>query len=282
MHRSIRRNICILATLFFVLTLWGTVSAKEKQPRTPFPDPYQEYIYDVNDFYRDQQDYNSAASQYKAYQTAQSKEDALDAAKTMLESGRIALKQYLFLLSENLTQQTDFNPRVKQAIMADLSAHNAYLDEAAKAIAAAQTISQVNDLGTAMDLRVTYIKATGTQGLSYIDAVTNKKRIEEARILVNRFNTIMAGYPEDNRSRGIVLKWAEEAIRDLANNENKLAEFVDSLYPTEIQTRKTTFYEENRTVTNLQLLQEVNTTMRNYANKFKEMNQIARSAYQEL
>lgn len=279
MHTSIRRNICILASILCVLTSWGTVSAKEKQPRTPFPDPYQEYIYDVNDFYRDQQDYNSALSQYKAYQTAQSKEDALDASKTMLESGRIALKQYLLLLTTNLSQQQEFNSRVKTAILTDLDAHNSYLDEEAKVIANAKTTSEVNDISTAMDLRVTYIKSTGAQALGYIDAVTAKKRIDEARAIVNKFDAIMAGYPEGNRSRSIVQKWVQESIPDLANNENQLAEFVDSLYPKDSQRP---FYQDYRTVNNTTNLQQVVQNVRNYASKFKEMNQIARTAYQEL
>ncbi len=275
----------LVSTAIICITYSGTtVIAKQvpKPPRTPFPDAYQEYIYDVNDFYKDQLAYTSAISQYKAYQTAQSKEDAVDASKTMLESGRIALKQYLFLLSTSLSKQEDFNPRVKQAILQDLNVHNAYLDSAAQSIANAKTTSELTDLGKGMDLRITYIKATGAQALGYIDAVNQKQRIDEARTIVNEFNSIITGYPPQNRSRGIIEKWVQESIPDLAANENQLALFVYALYPPPSTGNNHPFYEDYHNINNLSLLQGVITKQKNYSIRFKDINQIARSAYQEL
>lgn len=267
------------------ITCSGTAVLAKQVPkplRTPFPDAYQEYIYDVNDFYKDQQSYASAISQYKAYQTAQSKEDAIDASKTMLESGRIALKQYVYLLSNSLSKQEDFNPRVKQAILQDLTVHNTYLDSTAQSIANAKTTSELVDLSKGMDLRITYIKATGAQALGYIDAVTQKRRIDEARIIVNEYNSIIIGYPPANRSRGIIEKWVQESIPDLAASENQLAQFVDALYPLPSTGNNHPFYEDYRTINNLSVLQGVVTKQKNYAIKFKDINQIARTAYQEL
>jgi hypothetical protein len=275
-----KQYIFIISSVVFLSGVGSTANAQRL--RTPFPDPYQEYIFVVNDFYKDRQAYTSAISQYKAYQTAQSKEDAFDSAKKMLESGRVALKQYIFLLSTNLSQQEEFNSRVKQAVLADLAIHNDYLDTSAETIANATTTSQVTDISKAMDLRINYIKATATQALGYIDAVNAKKRIDESRVIVNKFNSIITGFPEENRSRGIVDKWIQETLPALALNENQLSEYVDALYPTTEKPRTSPIFVDGRIPASATVLQGVITRQRAYANKFKEINQIVRSAYQEL
>ncbi|MDQ3099396.1 MAG: hypothetical protein M3Q44_06640 [bacterium] len=278
---SAKKIIIALSVMLAILAQAATVAAQTRL-RTPFPDPYQEYIFVVNNFYKDRQQYTSAISQYKAYQTAQSKEDALDAAKKMLESGRVAIKQYIFILSANLSQQEEFNPRVKQAILTDLTVHNDYLDTAAQIIIDAKTTAEVTDLSKALDLRTSYVKATGTQALGYIDAVTAKKRIDESRTIVNKFNSIITGYPPENRSRGIIDKWVQEMIPALAQNETHLSEFVESLYPNTDRPREKPIFTSNRNYANNILLQGVISKQRAYANKFKEINQIARTAYEEL
>lgn len=278
------RKAFIFSCLLFLLQLSsaGPITAKEKSNRTPNPDSYQEYIFDVNDFYKDQQYFVTKVSQYRAYQTAQSKEDALDAAKTMLESGRVALKQYLTILSDNLSRQEEFNPRVKQAILQDLGTHNTYLDNAKDAIISAENISQITDQGKAMDLRITYIKSSASQALGYIDAITTKKRIDESRAIIGKFSNIITGYPPENRSRGIIEKWIEEALPDLANSENQLAQFVDSIYPLPTNNEDKPLYERTRAISNINILQQIVIKQRSYAAKFKEINQIAKAAYQEL
>lgn len=275
------RITCSIITIVTSATLFlSTLYAAEN--RTPFPDPYQEYIHLRNNFYKDQQAYVSAVSQYKAYQTAKSREDALDASKKLLESGRLTLKQYLQLLSNTLNQQSDFNSRVKQSILSDLSVHNTYLDTVEQTIKDAQTISQITDLGKAMDLRITYIQATATQALGYIDAVTTKKQIDEMLSIVYKFNNIIIGYPADNRSRNIVDKWIQETLPELANNESKLSEYVEALYPIPSSTKQTPIYETPGRISNSRQLQDVASKQRNYASKLKEINQIIRSAYEEL
>jgi hypothetical protein len=245
----------------------------------PNPDQYQEYIYDLKTYYSDRQAYLSAHDQYKAYQTGQSKENALDASKEMLESSRIAMAHYIELLEHNLQEQDAINERVQNSIVTDLNIHLEYLNNSTQTIQELQTLDQVKTTSDALYLRYRYLLITATQALNYIDATAAKHRNDDARMIVNKFQNIVTGFPQDNRSRGIVQKWTDDMNPELAYNDAQIIGYIDGIYP--LDTRGNYFESHNGSSSNGTLSQMI-IKQKSYLSKFREMSNIAKEAYRSL
>lgn len=284
-HQSMRQIaaiaiLCILVVPTVVSNINTYAQTRRDPRRTPLPDQYQEYIYNLNQFYNDRKTYESDKSKYIAYKTVKSREDVLNSSKIMLESARITLLRYCELIETNLLIQEDFNSRVKNALLNDVNIHKTFLTDSEKTISDIQTLEQATITSNAMQLRYTYIRATVTQSLTYIDAVKAKQDNDRARQIAQDFKSIVAGFPSDNKNREIVDKWTEEIVPELANNENLLNELVETMYPVDIKSDKP-IYEKPQPV-NTGNLKTVTTRQRGYAQKFKEIYQIAIDAYKEL
>ncbi len=165
------------------------------QTRTPNPDPHQEYIYLLNQYYINQQSFNTNLSRYKTYQTAQSKEEALQSSISMLRSGQAVLLQYTMLVSTFLNSQPNIDSRVKGAITKDLQDHLDYLRLQTKNIDAIQTTDQSTEVSKGLAQRYTYIQTTSQQALAYALGVSIDNQIIEARKIVASFSQISSGFP---------------------------------------------------------------------------------------
>jgi hypothetical protein len=280
MKRAISIFLVILS-VFITCAHGAYADMRDRTRHAANPDAYQEYLYDLQVYYTDRQAYERARDQYKAYQTAQSKEDALDATKEMLESSRIAMLQYIELASNYLQEQEPVNDKVQNAIISDMNLHKEFLATAAQTISDIESLDQAKVTGDALDLRYKYIKVTAAQALSYIDAVAAKKRNDEARALVNKIQTIVAGFPEENRSRIIVQKWIEDINPEIAFNEGQLIQYIEDIYPGSYRDTPRPYFEQRSGPTSTVLYQIV-IKQKEYASKFREMEGIAKDAYTSL
>jgi hypothetical protein len=210
----------------------------------------------------------------------QSKEDALSSTVTMLESSRLAMLRYLDIVEADLQKQDEFNSRVKNAILTDINTHKTYLSDAQTLVDQIATLEEGVTVSSAFNLRYTYVKSTANQALMYHDVLTAKKRNDTAREITTDFKNIVAGYPPDNVDRETVDKWAEATIPELADNERLLNELIEAMYPIP--------KEKDRPVYELQQsiaasnLNTVNSRLRLYTQRFKEIDQIAKEAYRKL
>lgn len=288
-HRSMKTNV-IFASLFLGVVLFTTtynVTAQSSSlidrnriRRTPSPDVYQEYIYNLNLFYNDRKKYETDRTKYVAYKTVQSRETALKSSVYMLESARTSLLAYAEFTQKALEEQTDVNSRVKEAILADIETHKTFLTETSATIDSIATLEQSTQVSGALQLRYTYMKVTIGQALLYIDVAKAKNRNDKMREIVKDFQSLMSGYPEGNENKVIITKWAEEIIPELADNEIKLNEILETGYPEAANEKKPIF--EGDALIDVKKLAVVNSRLLQYIEKLKEINLVAKEAYKEL
>jgi hypothetical protein len=277
-----KRIFTILIAFGLLLSFTHSTQAQRNPRRTPNPDSYQEYVYLLKTYYTDRQNYESARTRYKSYGTAQSKEDAFDATKNMLESSRQAMLQYITILSEYLAEQETLNERVQLALENDLDTHHTYLEGMQQTIDQVQTLADTETVGKALTQRNGYLKITAQQTLNYLDSIAVKHRIDDAREIVTSVQHIIAGFPEENRQRLIAQKWTEEMIPELADNEQQIVQYVDNIYPIPRESDKDKPYFEISNQTTQIILQQIITKQKNYLPRMKNIEQVVREAYQEL
>jgi hypothetical protein len=280
-YTYMKRYLVALVLLIGIVNASDVSAQIKKRPaRSPLPDSYQEYIYNLNLFYNDRKQFESDKSKYLAYKTVQSKEDALSSTVTMLESGRVSMLRYLDIVEADLQKQDEFNSRVKNAVLNDITIHKTFLNDSQPTISSVTSLEQGVTVSSALNLRYNYLKSTTNQSLIYRDVVTTKKQNDLAREITIDFKNIVAGYPPDNRNRETVDKWADEMIAELADNERILNEIIETMYPAVIRDNRP-IYERSQPAGSSNL-SKVNTRLRQYTVRFTEIKQIAQEAYREL
>ena len=276
------KKLISLIFLSFIFFLSSSVVQAQRDPnRVPLSDPYQEYIYNLNLFYSDRKEYESARSKYLSYKTEQSKADAIKATKNMLESGRISMIQYIDLLTAYLNEQEPLSQRVKTSVLQDLQIHKDFLNTSADTITKIVDLTQAKDAADALNLRLSYVRTTSSQALNYTDAVSVKKQIDQSRVVVNQFSSIIQGYPEDNRSKSIVDGWISETTTEITSVENDLNTFIEGIYPLPAQTTQLPGYQVGGSGS-IEQLNNIRNKLQSYTNKFREMNTVIKKAYAEL
>jgi len=277
-----KRNIQLLGLIIISLLVASTtvVNAQiiKRTERLPLTDVYQEYIFNLNQFYNFRKTYESNRSKFIAYKTVSAREEALISTVSMLESSRVTMLRYLEMLEKSLQVQEDFNARVKNALINDITTHKSFLVDSAATIDGVTLLDEAVVVSQALQLRHTYVRASATQSLTYIDVMTAKKRNDNARTIVLDFKTLVAGYPSDNKNREVVEKWTEETLPELAENESLLNDLIETMYPS--QASNPLF--ENMGNIKTENISRVNSRHIQYSQRFKEINQIAREAYKEL
>jgi hypothetical protein len=243
-------------------------------------DPYQEYVTTLNEYYKERAAFEQARNQYRAYKTAQAKEDTHDWAIRMFESGRKAMLMYTELVEASLRPQDEINSDVKTRILNDINAHKDYLQNVEPTIKETETEAQVKTMGDALNLRYNYVRFTTQQALKYMDTVTVRKQMNQERTIIETFISVIAGYPDTNRSRNIVSKWIADFQPAFTQDEVLLNKEVSDIYPVEGNNPIPLFERTNRIegaqLPNLQL------RLRQNGEKFREMLEVAKKAYQEL
>jgi len=270
-----------LLSLLLVTSPVSSVLAQNNQTRIPLDDPYQEYTYILNQFYSSRKEYDNARSKYLSYQTEQSKSDAIKATRTMLENGRQSILLYVGLISDYLLSQEELSQRVKGAILQDLKNHQEFLAAAKDPINKITDFNESKDAADSLNLRFNYIKTTAAESLNYVDAVMVKKQIDNSRVVVAQFSSIITGYPQDNRLKNIVDNWVSGVTTEITSNENDLNTFIETIYPLPSETTIQPGYQLGRTGST-EKLNQIKSKQQSYINKFKEMNTTIKKAYTEL